>query len=29
VRQTGMRQPLGWAPAALAYRALYQQLLTS
>ncbi len=28
VRQTGMRQPLGWAPAALAYRALYQQLLT-
>ena len=28
VRQTGMRQPLGWAPAALAYRAMYQQLLT-
>lgn len=27
VRQTGMRQPLGWAPAALAYRALYQRLV--
>ena len=28
VRQTGMRQPLGWASAAQAYRALYQQLLS-
>jgi starch synthase len=28
VRQTGMRQPLGWAPAAQAYRALYQRLVT-
>jgi starch synthase len=27
VRQTGMRQPLGWAPAAQAYRALYQRLV--
>jgi starch synthase len=28
VRQTGMRQALGWASAAQAYRALYQQLLS-
>jgi starch synthase len=27
VRQTGMRQPLGWAPAAARYLALYQRLL--
>ena len=27
VRQTGMRQPLGWAPAAALYLALYQRLL--
>ena len=27
VRQTGMRQPLGWAPAAQAYRALYNRLV--
>jgi starch synthase len=27
VRQTGMRQPLGWAPAAQVYRALYQRLV--
>ena len=26
VRQTGMRQPLGWAPAAARYLALYQRL---
>jgi len=29
VRQTGMRQPLGWAPAAQAYRALYQRLVAA
>ena len=27
VRQTGMRQPLGWAPAAARYLGLYQRLL--
>ena len=27
VRQTGMRQPLSWAPAAARYLALYQRLL--
>ena len=29
VRQTGMRQSLGWVPAAQAYRALYQSLLAA